>query len=105
MDYRWAWVFGAIDGRYNQIRANEIVPKTKKTPRELAKLCFEQMGVSRFKVEALPDDLFPEINWKEANPAQALEDLCAQHGCVICPRYDGSVMFAVLDKALIYQRW
>lgn len=94
LDFRWKWKFGEISGDYNTIRADSIVAKTKKKPRELAILCLQAMGVKKYNVEAMPNDTYPEITWNLDVPAVALETLCSNLGCVICPQLDGSVLIA-----------
>jgi hypothetical protein len=97
-DYRWKWAMGRINGRYNFRRGGKLVEKRKKKPSDLAKLCFEQMGVTRFDTSAMPDDVYPEVNWDLTVPANALQELCNTIGCVICPQLDGSVHICKLGE-------
>lgn len=92
-DWRWRWRFGAISGRYNvrepqaatQADARKIISHTEKTPRELAVLCFEQLGQTSYDVSRMPDDARPEIEWDVEPAAQALASLCDALGCRIVP--------------------
>lgn len=111
LDHRWRWQFGEISGRYNvpEQRTNTvplvpiptrpgepagepqpeppgtepIKPSTKKSARELAILCLKAMAERNYKVDALPDDAYPTVNWDATNPAQALQSLVDQFGCVV----------------------
>jgi hypothetical protein len=86
-DRRWKWraAPGQISGYYNVRRGGKesIVADTKKTPRELAKLCLEAMGESGYDVSELPDGLYPEIEWDYARPAEALASLAESLGCLV----------------------
>lgn len=92
-DWRWRWRFGVISGRYNvrEPQSSEIggdrtiIPHTKKTTRELATLCFEEMGETRYSVDSMPEDVFPEINWEVESAAGALAALCDLIGFRIVP--------------------
>jgi hypothetical protein len=97
-DYRWKWAFGQISGQYNTIRGGLIVQSTRKKPQELAKLCLAEMGVAKYDIKQIPNDTYPEITWDTERPAAALESLCSNLGCVICPQVDGSVLIAKNGK-------
>lgn len=85
-DERWAWKDARISGRYNfRLPNNWIDPNHLKTPQQLATMCFEALGVSLFDVSQLPDGIPPDVDWQNANPAQELEKLVNDLGCVICP--------------------
>jgi hypothetical protein len=86
LDRRWRWAFGEISGVYNVRRAGQIIARTRRTPRELASLCFEAMGETRYDVSRMPNDFYPEINWDMEVPAAALDTLCQTVGAVVCPR-------------------
>lgn len=130
LDHKWRWQFGEISGRYNVVeqRTNTVPlvpipgraggppigtpppippgtepvrPSTKKTARQLAVLCLKAMGEKRYDVSQVPDDTHPNVNWDVDNPAQALQNLVEQFGCVvvwsnferqvkICKRGEGS---------------
>lgn len=87
LDERWAWQYGEITGRYNiRLPNNFIDPAHERTPRQLATLCFNALGVKNFNVSALPNDARPDIDWDHANPAQELAKLCDDLGCRIVPQ-------------------
>ena len=88
LDRRWKWQFGEISGSYNVRRAGKVILRTAKTPQELAALCFEALGETRYDVSRMPNQLAPEIHWDMENPAAALEALCTAVGAVVCPRLD-----------------
>lgn len=92
-DWRWKWRTGTISGRYNRREhaartlstAAAIVSHTEKSPRELFKLCFEALGQKEYKVDEVPDDPRPEIDWDGELAAQAMASLCDLLGCRIVP--------------------
>jgi hypothetical protein len=91
-DFRWQWKFGGLFGNYNTIRAGEIIVATRKSIRELAELCFEQLShTGTPNLSNLPSDVYPETKWDNTNPAVALQELCDLSGCVICPTLTGGV--------------
>jgi hypothetical protein len=65
-----------------------IKPWTKKTARELAKLCLEAMGEKDYSVEALDETATPTVEWDQDNAAQALSRLCEDLGCRVVYRPD-----------------
>lgn len=93
MDRRWVWRdTGKISGFYNVRRdRNEVVPGTEKRPQELARLCLDAMHERNYDVSAMPNDVFPEIDWDYSNPAEALSRLCDQLGCAIAMGLDNRV--------------
>ncbi len=109
-DFRWQWQFGQISGEFNitlpsgKIRvigdaepsATDAIGNSEKTPRELATLCLEAMGVTTFDVSDLPNDTRPRISWDYANPAQELQSLVDSLGCSVVPQVDGSVKICKL---------
>lgn len=102
LDRRWKWRFGKIDGAYNQRWKNgtELRTETKKKPSELAKLCFEAMGETKYDLTALKafDGLdFPETTWNNANPAEVLQQLCENYGCRLLCIEDRAVIVKVGD--------
>lgn len=105
-DERWTWRGGRIDGQYNQLDPHgKLIPRSIKSPTELANLCLDAMGVQRRFVDMpdgipggfgnnnIPDFLpagvnfppigiNPPVNWFAENPAQALAALaerCGRH--------------------------
>lgn len=103
-DGRWRWRDGRIDGQYNQLDTHgKLIPRTIKSPTELAHLCLNAMGVQRRIVDmpdGIPGTAFinnipdflpvginfpplginPPVNWFAANPAQSLAALADQCG-------------------------
>lgn len=103
-DARWKWRGGRIDGQYNQLDPHgKLIPRTIKSPTELANLCLDQMGVTRRIVDmpdGIPGNAFinnipdflpvgvnfpqlglnPAVNWFADNPAQALATLAESCG-------------------------
>jgi hypothetical protein len=103
-DGRWRWRDGRIDGQYNQLDRNgKLIPRTIKSPTELAHLCLNAMGVQRRIVDmpdGIPGTAFinnipdflpvginfpplginPPVNWFAANPAQSLAALADSCG-------------------------
>lgn len=95
-DRRWRWRFGGIWGRYNiRNRDQTIKEGTEKTPRELAKLCLEAMGETKYYVDALPEEVRPEVDWDGDKPAEALQQLCDSLGFRIVPQFASGVFDAV----------
>ncbi len=84
LDRRWKWrECGAISGEYNVRRGNTLVESTKKTARELAKLCLDELGEVNFDVSKMPDKTYPYVYWSYELPALALADLTDRVGCRI----------------------
>lgn len=90
LDRRWKWNgMGRISGYYNVRRETgagqpmEIVEGTEKSPRELAKLCLQELGETNYSVDDMPDDPRPEIEWDYTTPAQALAQLCDDLQCAV----------------------
>jgi hypothetical protein len=105
LDRRWKWKdLGAISGAYNQLDPHsKLIPWTIRSPRELALLCLQAMGETRFEID-LPPGLDraigvmhgqlnpphigvrpvtgtnPPVNWEAIPPAQALAQLCEMFG-------------------------
>jgi hypothetical protein len=111
-DGRWRWDFGAVSGRWNQLvdrtqtvpvmdapldpHGNQplqpppvppgeepIIPWTRKTARELAKILLAAMRVTKYDIDALDEFATPPVHWDYVNPAVALQQLCADLGCVV----------------------
>lgn len=102
-DERWKWRDGSINGFHNQLDSHgKLIPRTIKSPTELAHLCLDRMGVERRFVDMpdgipgaltnnIPDFLpnginfpplgiNPPVNWFAENPAQALSALAESCG-------------------------
>ncbi len=89
LDRRWMWrEYGRISGNYN-IRRGEgdgeqtVWAVTKKTPQQLATLCFDALGEPAYDVSGLPDNDYPEIEWDYQRPATSLLELADRYGCRI----------------------
>lgn len=91
IDSKWRWAYGEISGQYNTVRGGVILDSTRKTPKELARLCLVEMGVSRYDVSQLPNETYPEVTWDLEKPAIALENLCGSLGCVVVQELSGLV--------------
>ena len=90
LDRRWKWEFGPISGHYNErTRQGTFLKSTiKKTPRELAAICFEAMGEANYDLSLLPNENFPQVNWDVIYSQTALSDLLEKSGCRIVLRTD-----------------
>ena len=103
LDERWKWAYSVVGGWYNQLDPHaKLIPSTVRSPTELALICLEAMGVTRYTVdmppgvsssdaENLPEFLttgvnFPQIginppvDWFYENAAVCLSQLCDQCG-------------------------
>lgn len=89
MDRRWAWRYKKISGEYNVRLPNDMVRVgTAWTPEkhslyELAELCLKAMGERNYDISVLPRNVYPYVNWQNANPASELQALCDLVSCVI----------------------
>lgn len=112
LDWRWKWrdAPGTLSGSYNQLDAHgKLIPRTIRSPYELAVLCLQAMNVTKYAIN-LPPGLTkahgeahfganppwigvvpvtgtnPPINWVCERPSQALENLVEQFGRRVVPR-------------------
>lgn len=82
LDRRWKWRFPKylLNGYYNVRRGagltTSVVESTVKKPAELFHLCFEAIGEKRYTLNDIPEGIFPEIEWDDVEPIQALGRLC-----------------------------
>lgn len=83
-DRRWKWQRGQVTGEYNVWKAGKIVPGTERTPRQLAKLCFQACKETRFNLASMPNNVFPYVNWDMTRPADALDDLLEDLNSHVC---------------------
>jgi hypothetical protein len=104
LDRRWKWAGGSIGGRYNRRdKRGKLVPWTIRSPEELAKLCLEAAGETRYVIrlpagltraagadltdylqvgQNLPQTMAnPPVVWADVPPMQALARLAEQFGC------------------------
>lgn len=82
LDRRYRMQEGAISGRYNVRYRNQtdVRPETKKTLKDLARLCLQAMGETQWNLGQLSDSEYPEVNWFYANPLESLTELCESLG-------------------------
>lgn len=102
VDRRWMWVIGGgvINGHYNIRRPDgKVLADTKKSPRQLAKLCLEALGERNFDVSQLPDNLpedeYQEVVWDHISPVAALDEVINKLGC--------RVVLTTKDRVVIVQ--
>jgi hypothetical protein len=88
LDRRWRNRFGEIDGHYNIKRPDKTFIR-ERTPQELVALCLTAMGErqGRWDIGRLPNFARPEVEWDNDNPADALDQLCAELGCDVTLDY------------------
>jgi len=91
LDRRWKWAFGAISGFYNTRVGSEIDQRTKKNARELATLCLQAMGEKNFNVAAIPQNIYPEVEWDYTVPAKGLQEVCDRVGCRVVLKLNNTV--------------
>lgn len=95
-DRRWKWQFGkTLDGDYNREEKDGKLVR-EKSPRELAKLCFNALGENDVDVSALPTGPRPPTRWIAASPKQELDRICASYNCA--PAYSPFTNKAYLVK-------
>lgn len=85
-DRRYWWQFaGEINARFNiHLPDGSIDTRNKKSLRQLAVTCLQLAGESNYSVGALPNDVYPEVEWEYQKPMLALDKLLSQHGYEIC---------------------
>lgn len=93
LDRRWRWrEAGSVSGYYNVRRDHhKIVSGTEKAPQDLARICLEAMGETRYDVRQLPNEPRPEIEWDYQLPSEALARLCDDLGCRVALSLDNRV--------------
>lgn len=102
LDRRWKWKFaGRISGYYNVRRDGaEIVAGSEASPRELAELCLQAMGETKYDLSAMPDGSYPEVGWEYDLPADALSRVCDAAGCRVILQLDNTVRIAPVGVGL-----
>lgn len=86
LDRRWKWKFaGVVHGHWNERKGERLVGQnlarpTVRSVKQLAEICLDAMGESRYDTSQLFFDIFPEVKWEFTNAAQALASLCDQFG-------------------------
>ena len=89
-DRRWRWRYGLIRGAYNVRDENgNIRADTLRTVQQLAVLCLDAMGedLGVWDLGGLPNQTWPEVNWDNTLPAEALARLAEQFNCRVCPDF------------------
>lgn len=100
-DRRWKWSCGYMRGTFNQVKPddqNAIPPidqEQRKNARALAKLILDDgMAETNYDISAIPDTIYPPIEWDYTNPAQALADLAEQCGCRVVLKLNNAIQLA-----------
>lgn len=97
LDRRWKWRFPTISATYNlRDEGNNLNKDSEKTPRELATILLKKMGEANFKVDKLPNDSRPRVEWDVTNAANALATLCDSLGCRVVMHIDSSIEIEVV---------
>jgi hypothetical protein len=107
LDRRWKWAFPIISGHYNvrdstgeifKDKGTENAPKkdyavsdSTRTPKELIELCLKALGETNYTIDAITDDIKPEVHWERENAAQALQQICSIVGMRIVLQLDGRI--------------
>lgn len=111
-DRRWKWKFGSFSGHWN-IKKNGVIEKRKeKTPRELADMCLDAMGETKYETKSLDDlekltrlpyrkQVRPEVHWDRIPPAQALNNLVTSLGYRVCLGWDEVVRIEKFGKGAL----
>lgn len=81
-DRRWRWRFGMIRGSYNVRQPNNTYLR-ERTPQQLATLCLDAMGEANYDISRLPNSARLPRKWIAENPAQELDKICRELGCVV----------------------
>jgi hypothetical protein len=99
LDRRYKWAWGEISGSYN-LRWSDgtINESTKRSPRQLARLCLDAMGEKSANCNALPSDGNPTVEWSYTNPADALAELCDLYGCYVVLGLDNRVRLCKIGQ-------
>lgn len=83
LDRRWKWQFrGRVTGDFNFEKKDGSLIR-QKGPRDMAAELFTALGETNFDVSALPTDPRPRVVWDYVQPADELNRLCADFGCVV----------------------
>lgn len=91
LDRRWKWKFGQISGRYN-VRVNgTVLPRKRKSVRELASLCLDAMGETGYDVSIIPDNDYPNVNWDLEVPAKAMAEIVEEYGITFSLQRDNTI--------------
>ena len=91
LDRRWKWAFGQISGRYNSRVNGTVLPKNRKTLRELVELCLEAMGETGYDTSVVDANEYPNVEWDLEVPAKALASLIDEYGLTVSLQKDDTV--------------
>lgn len=89
LDRRWAWRYKRISGKYNErlpngsVKYGSLYNAGLRSIKQLAELCLAAMNESGYDTSILPSNVYPSVNWQDANPASELQTLCDMVGCVV----------------------
>jgi hypothetical protein len=95
-DRRWKWTQSGGGGAqcgYQNLRKddNTIIASTKTGLRDLVKACLDNMEEEGYDVSSIPNDVYPQVTWDFALPAQALASLCEEAGFYVVLGLDDRV--------------
>ena len=91
LDRRWKWSFGQISGRYNNRVNGTVLPKNRKTLKELVELCLDAMGETGYDTSIVSEDDYPSVEWDLEIPARAMMNIVDEYGLTVSLQRDGSV--------------
>lgn len=77
------WADTRVWGEHNQLVDGGRSTLSKKSARELAVMCLDQMGEVGYDVSALPDDVYPAVSWDAEVAPDALDAICTEFGCIV----------------------
>ena len=103
-DRRWKWAFPTIDGAYNlrqdsaNALAQSVIPRTERTPQQLAALLLEAMGEEEYDVGEMPNEQRPQVEWQGDPAAEELATLCDELQCFVVLSLDGAVKICVAGQ-------
>ncbi len=69
-----------ISGSYNTIRAGEYVARWKKNLRQLGRMLMDALGETTAIVDALPNTVYPQVDWQCESVVDAAEALFHRYG-------------------------
>ena len=90
-DRRWKWSFGQVSGRYNNRVNGTVLPKNRKTLKQLVEICLDEMGETGYDTSIVPDDEYPAVEWDLEIPARAIMSVVDEYGLTVSLQKDGSV--------------
>lgn len=88
-DERINWQFGTLLGRYNVKNENGFLRNdTAQLPQALLTLMFNALKV-KANVSALPNTLYPEVDWYYAHPNLEISSFVSKFGCRVAYQPNG----------------